>query len=65
LSVNLVRTGDFSISLDPWPFDQDSLSFEIPYRSLPAKAFPDEASYQEAYASSPLNQMLMTAHARR
>jgi hypothetical protein len=65
LSINLARTSDFSITLDPWPFDRDSLSFEVPYRSLPAKPFPDEKTFQQAYAAAPSNQMLMTAHAKR
>ena len=65
VSVNLARTGDFSIALDPWPFDEESVSFEIPYRSVPAKAYADVELFRSVYAAAPANVMLMTAHARQ
>lgn len=48
----LRRTGDFSATLDPWPFEPHALAVETEARRLPAR-FRDAASMREGLAAAP------------
>jgi hypothetical protein len=57
VSLRLQRTGPFSASLDPWPFDAESLRFEVPYKRLPATPFSDPDAFRDAYAEAPVEEV--------
>jgi len=54
--------GDATYSLDPYPLDEDPISFQFSYRRLPRSATESLASFQQAYTEAELEQK--TIHLR-
>ena len=63
VGISFARTGEFDLKVDPWPFDRPQLSFPIPCRSLPARAFRDAFEFAQAYADAPVETRQVTVHA--
>jgi hypothetical protein len=43
--------------LDPWPFDQPTLSFTVPARQVPSAACADLAAFRAVYTAAPVEQL--------
>lgn len=55
VSVQFKPTGPNTISADPFPFDQPSLSLNVVYRRLPVSEFKNAQAFNEAFfGASPL-----------
>ena len=51
--VVVEHRGERTFQLAPWPFDQESLSFNLPARHVEGKTFGDAVTLQAAYAAAP------------
>jgi hypothetical protein len=49
-----------TLSLDPWPFDQECLGFQIPFRRVPGRAYASESKFQETFAQAPIEHLTVT-----
>ena len=53
IPVTVQHLGQRHFQLSPWPFDQPSITFDIPARHVAGKSFSDAAELQAAYAAAP------------
>ncbi|MFW6200696.1 MAG: DUF3891 family protein [Gemmatimonadota bacterium] len=51
-SIHLTWLDDESVTLDPWPFREDTLEVKIPFRDLPNERFPDPGSLARAWSEA-------------
>ncbi len=63
VTLNFSRTDDFALRVEPWPFDQERIELEIPYRAAPAAKYDDVEEFRQAYANAEQMAMQMTVHA--
>lgn len=62
LTLKLRRTSPTSLRIDPWPFDQPSLSFAVPGRVVPARKYSSEEEFQQVHAAAPVQRLAVTVH---
>lgn len=62
LTLNFTRSDQFALQVDPWPFDQERIELEIPYRAVAAGKYDDVEEFRTAYAQAAEARMLMTVH---
>jgi hypothetical protein len=58
--LNFQPGADGKISLDPWPFDEPSLTANVVYRRLKVQRFETDSALQEAYFKTPPAVMAFT-----
>ena len=57
IDLRLRNLGEWTLRIDPWPFDQPNIEVQVPYRQLPAKPHQNVEEFRTMYARSPaLNQ---------
>jgi hypothetical protein len=49
IGLQIKRVNESDVTVDPWPFDSARLEFEIPFKRVPATAFPSAMAFQETY----------------
>jgi hypothetical protein len=59
--LQMERTGDWAVRVDPWPFDEPELRLEVPGRIVPAIAYLDGA-LAEAYQAAPSKAFFVRVH---
>jgi len=52
LPITLQMPDPTTMTLDPWPFDQPEMHFEIPTRRLPKAPFPSLEAFQSVYRAT-------------
>jgi hypothetical protein len=52
LPITLEMPDPATMTLDPWPFDQSELTFEIPARRVQKEPFPTVAAFQSTYRTT-------------
>jgi hypothetical protein len=62
VTLNFTRTDDFALRVQPWPFDQEMIELEIPYRAVPAGKYDDLEEFRTTYGDAPLMRMKMMVH---
>jgi len=63
VTLNFTRTDDFSLRVQPWPFDQEIIELDIAYRAVPAGQYDDVEEFRRSYAEASRVQLKMTVHA--
>jgi len=63
VTLNFTRTDDFALRVQPWPFDQEIIEWEMAYRAVPAGQYDDVDKFRRTYAESSPMQLKMTVHA--
>ncbi|HEV8377306.1 MAG TPA: DUF3891 family protein [Tepidisphaeraceae bacterium] len=61
VTLNFIRTDDFALQVEPWPFDQQRIELEMNYRAV-AGQYEDVEEFRKAYADAARMQMKMTVH---
>jgi len=59
-NIKFLPCGDAIYRLDPYPFDEDGLQFDIPYRRVSKTACRSESEFQAAYASAAVETVKIT-----
>lgn len=54
------RVGPQTLAIDPWPFDRAQMTFDVPFRRVPARSYASDAEFQQIYASVATEQMTVT-----
>ncbi len=62
VTLRFIRTDDFSLRVEPWPFDQERIELEIAHRAVAAGKYEDVEEFRAAYASAAPTRMKMTVH---
>ena len=62
VGLGFSRTGDFSVKVDPWPFDRPQLTFPIPARSVPAAPLNSEETFRRVYSDAAVKKVDVTVH---
>jgi hypothetical protein len=52
VTVQFSRQEDRTLVVDPWLFKPEEMTFEVPYRSVPAREYADDAEFRSAYAAA-------------
>jgi hypothetical protein len=60
LPLTLQMPDPATMTLDPWPFDQPELQFEIPTRRLPKVPFLSLEAFQSTYRTTPPEPLVLT-----
>jgi len=59
IDLHLRNLGEWTLRIDPWPFDVPRIELQVPYRQVPAHAYATVEDFRAVYAKSPaLNQKL-------
>lgn len=53
VKIALSRPAEFTVGLDPWPFDEDTLEFPVPYRRVPARPYATSGEFREVFRDAP------------
>jgi hypothetical protein len=61
LSTRMVGT-DRTMVVDPWPFDVDALSAEVPCRRVSGRPFESEQVFRAEYAAAPVESIRFELH---
>jgi hypothetical protein len=51
--------GPGTVTLDPWPFDQPVLNFEVPARRVSKQPFASVDEFRQAYRAAPLERLAL------
>lgn len=51
VTLRIGHPGHFELTVGPWPFDTQALSFDVPARRVPAQKY-EEAEFRRAYAGA-------------
>jgi hypothetical protein len=62
--VKVSKAGSRHFVLDPYPFDEPSITFRFPARHIIGKIFSSAAELQEAFAAAPVEMLSVTVSAR-
>jgi hypothetical protein len=62
VTLSFIRTDDFALRVEPWPFDRETIELEIPYRSVAAGRYEDVEEFRKAYAEAASIMVKMTVH---
>lgn len=62
VTLSFARTGETAVKVEPWPFDAEVLSAQVPYRAVAARKYVSQEEFAEAYAKAPVEMMNVTAH---
>jgi hypothetical protein len=62
VTLNFIRTDDFALRVEPWPFDREEIEQEIEYRAVAAGRYEDVDEFRKAYADAAPMRMKMTVH---
>jgi hypothetical protein len=49
-----------TMTLDPWPFDQPELTFQVPARRIPKEPFPTVEAFQSTYRAATPEALTLT-----
>jgi len=63
-TVRVRSIGSRHFVLDPYPFDQPSLTFQFPARHVAGKVFTSAAALQKAFHAAPVETLSVTVSAR-
>jgi len=63
LSITLEMPDPATMTLDPWPFDQPELTFEIPARRVQKEPFASVEQFQSVYRAAPTEPLTLTVTA--
>jgi len=58
--LSLTMPNPATMQINPWPFDRPQLNMTIPARRLPRTPFPSTESFQSAYTTAPIEQLMLT-----
>ncbi len=59
--IRFIPLGDRRYALDPWPLDEKSVTFSVPYRRVAKSATGNLETFQAAYAAAPDTCIAITA----
>lgn len=57
--IALSRPAEFTVALDPWPFETDALEFPVPYHRVPARRYASDAEFREVFRQAPKSTQLV------
>jgi hypothetical protein len=60
LPIEVQMPDPSTMTLNPWPFDQQEMSFEVPARRVPKEPFPTLEAFQAAYLASTPEPLTLT-----
>jgi hypothetical protein len=60
VTLRIKHPAHFELAVDPWPFDQPRLSFEVPARRVPAQKYGGEDEFRRAYHAAPVAPVTVT-----
>jgi hypothetical protein len=60
LGISVSRPAEFTVRLDPWPFEAELLEDHVPFRRVRAGRFSDEFDLRDAYATAPVETATVT-----
>ncbi|MEM8875505.1 MAG: DUF3891 family protein [Planctomycetota bacterium] len=55
--LRVERPGDTDVKIGPWPFAEDALEFDVPYRAVPARRYATAGELHEALVDAPTETM--------
>jgi len=64
LTINVRHAGRGMLELNPWPFADERLEFELPCRRVPAKSYADADAWSATYRDAPVEAFKVTVAAR-
>jgi hypothetical protein len=59
-TVQMRKSGETGLIVDPWIFDQDELRESVPCRCVPARAYADDDDLRTAYAAASIESLEFT-----
>jgi hypothetical protein len=62
VTLNFIRTDDFALRVEPWPFDQERIEMEIESRAVAAGKYDNLPEFQSAYANAAAMRIKMTVY---
>lgn len=60
VTIRVGHPAHFELALDPWPFGESALRFEVPSRRLPAQKYADDEEFRRDYHSAPMRPVVVT-----
>ncbi len=63
--LTLERMNPTALLVEPWPFDADVLSFDVPCRRIPAQIFATLDNFRQAWNAAAPEQLVLSVHRRR
>jgi hypothetical protein len=61
--IQVVPQGDRRFQLQPYPFQESSVTLAFPARHISGKIFADSAELQQQFADAPVEQLSVTVSA--
>lgn len=52
ISIEVGRPQEFTVTLNPWPFDTEALEFPVPARRIAARSYHDAGEFRDAYGAA-------------
>ena len=52
VSIELTPLGDRCFQLSPWPLDEPTIDFSVPYKRIPKSATSDLQTFRAAYSAA-------------
>ena len=62
VTLRFIRTDDFALRVEPWPFDQERIDLGMAYRAVAAGKYDDVEEFRSAYAKAEQMRTKMTVH---
>lgn len=62
VAMSVERPSEFTVRVDPWPFEPDALEYPVPFRRLPGKSYVDEMHFRDEYAQSAVETVSVRVH---
>jgi hypothetical protein len=44
--------GEWSLRIDPWPFNQGAIELDVPVRRVPARTYADANEFRDIYMAA-------------
>ena len=60
LTLRIKHPAHFQLTVDPWPFDQPVLAFDVPSRRVPAQKYGSDAEFHRDYFAAPVEAVTIT-----
>ena len=59
LTLNFVRVGEFELGVEPWPFDEQRVEIQMPYKEVPARKYETGEEFVETYRGAQVRRVKM------
>lgn len=60
VTIRIGHPAHFELTLDPWPFDEPLLRFDLPSRRLPAQKYADDEEFRRDYHAAGVQSVAVT-----